>query len=109
MLTGKNKQQFEEWYAEHFKCMNPLVQSVNQFYQLERFEMQLGVFLAYYDSKGIPISIEYFDKYNEADEGFYFKVGKKSFYIDNVFNTRNEACKEAFKQADKLMNQSVTL
>ena len=105
MVTGKNKEQFEKWYFEYFKCMNPLVQPVNQFYQLERFEMQIGVYLAYYDSLNIPISIEYFDKYNEADEGFYFKVGKKSFYIDNVFYTRNEAYKEAFKQADKLMNK----
>ena len=99
MITGKNKEQFEEWYGE-FTTYGTIIT-----FRLVPFEMQLGVYLAYYDSLDIPISIEYFDKYNYADEGFYFKVGKKSFYIDNVFDTRKEALKEALKEANKLRNQ----
>ena len=102
MVTGKNKEQFEKWYFEYFKCMNPLVQPVNQFYQLERFEMQLGVYLAYYDSKGYRITVNF----NNVI-GWYFKIKLDKILKSSGGNlkTINEAYKEAFKEADKLMNK----
>lgn len=107
MVTGKNKEQFEEWYFEHFKCMNPLVQSVNQFYQLERFEMQIGVYLAYYDSINYRIDVK--SKWTENKKGepmliyeLFIRGGIQSPWL-----SRNEAYKEAFKQVDKLKNGKI--
>ena len=111
MVTGKNKEHFEKWYFEHFKCMNPLVQSVNQFYQLERFEMQLGVYLAYYDSLSIfidsDLSYDLVDEElsDEWESGFWHKKDYRS--TKGYFNSRNEAYKEAFKQVDKLKNGKI--
>ncbi len=106
MVTGKNKEQFEKWYFEHFKCMNPLVQSVNQFYQLERFELQLGVYLAYYDSIGYVIDIMYLFAFKQYTFELENKGGDLNLpYKENLFNSRNKAYKEAFKQADKLINK----
>jgi len=62
MVTGKNKEQFEEWccslgkYVLVNKKYLGLVGSDGGFilyFSELPFEMQLGVYLAYYDIKGI--------------------------------------------------------
>ena len=52
-MTGKNKEQFEEWYNEEMTY--PLGNLYNGFYSLDH-EFQEGVIKAYYYSLGI----EYF-------------------------------------------------
>ena len=101
MTTGKNKEKFEKWYNE-FSTYGTIIM-----FRSLPFEMKLGVFLTYYDSLDILISVEYYDTGAISEEGYYFKCGKKSFYWDNVFNTRNEAFKEAFKEADKIVNNQL--
>ena len=94
MITGKNKEQFEDWY-------NRFDENYVDFKSLQ-FELQIGVYLAYYDSKGFTITLSY----NYAFD-WYFKIHLDKVYIpiQSNFNTRNEAYKEALKQADKLSNQ----
>jgi len=94
MVTGKNKEQFEEWY-------NRFDENYIDFKSLQ-FELQIGVYLAYYDSKGLTITLSYNYVFD-----WYFKIHLDKVYIpiQSNFNTRAEAYKEAFKQADKLNNQ----
>jgi hypothetical protein len=103
-MKGKNKEQFEEWYSKNVK-FNLVYIGLIKFYNLPH-EMQEGVIKAYYDSVGIPISTEYNDDVL-FEEGHYFKVGVKSNYKDNCFDTGNEAIIEAFKEADRLINESL--
>jgi len=99
MVTGKNKKQFEEWFYEFqqlYEYMN-----INYFLTM-KFEFQIGVFLAYYDSTRYKITTNHNDVI-----GWYFKikVGKTLKSSGGNFKTRNEAEKEALKETDKLMNK----
>ena len=55
MVTRKNNVEFEKWY-ELNDCEYDLI--LFDFYTLP-FEMQIGVYLAYYDSKGFYINVRY--------------------------------------------------
>jgi hypothetical protein len=123
MTTDKNKQQFEKWYNVKFRL--DLISSINSnnyivstspsidsFYKLP-FEMQIGVYLAYYDSLGIIIDIEA-DLYNDKNVFLYIWHINSFFEWDcsshndiPPFKTRNEAYKEAFKKADELINKQL--
>ena len=109
MVTGKNKEQFEKWLhdnydsievveeintIEYFICNNLTAYDI--FYNLP-FEMQIGVYLAYYDSKGIYVDIVSYDNQ-------YYWMPIVEYILESEHETRKEAYKEAFKQADKLMN-----
>jgi len=110
-LTGKNKEQFDKWYGVKYRMdlkssMNPNNYSVSvspprdAFYNLP-FEMQLGVYLDYYDSLGIDIIIDVL--INDEHEKRY-----TCWINDDCImscESRNEAYKEAFKKADDLINQ----
>jgi len=97
MVTGKNKEQFEDWYYTLEEDM--------PFFDFEvlRLEMQIGVYLAYYDYKGYRINIENF---MDIPDYFRFKINGSGKYDKESLSTINEAYKEAFKQADKLMNSN---
>jgi hypothetical protein len=88
----------------------------NQFYGIP-FQMQLGVYLAYYDSLNIDV---YVDKDCDLENGYlghyecfvWDKDGNGTAYYDidhkNINHpTRNEAYKEAFKKADELVNKEL--
>ena len=98
MVTGKNKEQFEKWYdrfGENYINFKSL-----------QFEMQLGVYLAYYDSIGYVIDIMYLFAFKKYTFDLENKTGDLNLpYKEELFNSRNEAYKEAFKQADKLSNR----
>ena len=101
MVTGKNKEQFEEWY-DRFTTYGTIIT-----FRSLPFEMQIGVYLAYYDSLGINIDVMYIfsaSSYSWDIENITSELGQMSDYCAG-FNTRNEAYKEAFKQADKLINK----
>jgi hypothetical protein len=122
MVTDKNKKQFEEWY---FKTGIELILTDNitdrelkaNFNELP-FEMQIGVYLAYYDSLGYDIRIK---KVKIEDDSFLYYCGlfgfssQKSLLDRNIINmiyecrkeARNEAYKEAFKKADKIINKLI--
>ena len=97
MLTGKNKEEFEKWYNRFdknyldFKCL--------------QFEMQLGVLLAYYNSRRFYINVRYCF---EVDYCWEIESKKKRFcFLSGCggYKTINKAYKEAFKESDILMNK----
>ena len=107
MVTGKNKKQFEEWFKKNFTEWNLYSKiSCIGVYSLP-LEMQLGVFLAYYDSKGYVIDVMYLFAFKQYTFELENKGGNLNLpYKENLFKTRKEAYKEGFKQADKLMNSN---
>jgi len=109
MVTGKNKEQFEEWYWIDFTRNKNIGLNVLAIIYKSPIEYQIGVYLAYYDSLSIFIDSDL--SYDLVDEelsddwesGFWYK---KDYHVTKgYFKTRNEAYKEALKQADKLMNK----
>ena len=97
MVTDKNERQFKSWYYN--ECLNEEIDYYS--FVLLPFEMQIGVYLAYYDSLDLLIGIEYQYGFKwtllEVNEGQDFHCGG--------FDTRNEAYKEAFKKANDLINK----
>lgn len=100
--TGKNKEQFEKRYYTFEEEL-----TISEFYELP-FEMQLGVYLAYYDSTKYKITINH-----NGVADWYFRITENRFYFIFLkssrgdFKTRKEAYKEAFKKANKLINKSL--
>ena len=109
MTTDKNKEQFEKWYLKDFmgyKDPRHLEQykkiELERFYNMP-FQMQIGVYLAYYDS--LPNMTIEICKTPSTGRWYYMiddNSGEKEFV-----NTRNEAYKEAFKKADELINKQL--
>jgi hypothetical protein len=63
MVTGKNKEQFEKWFKkssmyEEYIFLTQIDVSFNDL----PFEMQIGVYLAYYDHKEILINVTSFTR-----------------------------------------------
>lgn len=123
MITDKNKEQFENWVTDNEPLCrwafsygeNGLTFEEMDFYKLP-FEMQIGVYLAYYDSLGI--GIETLPRTNgQFDWSMTYPFNVGSFEPKNTpmkgnlpyqkewFKTRNEAYKEAFKKANEIVNQ----
>ena len=104
MTTGKNKEQFEEWYVNNDYEMMDL----RSFYN-SRFEMQIGVLLAYYDSLDQNITVE--PTFMDADNGemkWMYTIESHAVGTGKCgWETRNEAYKEAFKKANELINKDV--
>jgi len=103
MLTRKNKEQFKEFY-DNLKAGNYKIPYKN--FMAYPFEMQIGVYLAYYDSLGINIDVMWIfvsSSYSWEIENITGELGEMSEHCAG-FNTRNEAYKEAFKEADKIVN-----
>lgn len=106
MTTGKNKEQFEKWYLERFhKCDkddNWADYWLLRFYE-PSFELQIGVYLAYYDSFNYTIFVKKFiDKYTPFLRNTRLNVRYCDIKIGH--QDLNEAYKEAFKKADELIN-----
>jgi len=106
MTTGKNKEQFEYWYLEWRDKLKFFVE-VKRFYEIP-FEMQIGVYLAFYDSIGVKIATP------TNGKEFYYHIGIN--YENNQFEslTNNqyrttvvEVYKHAFKKADELVNKQL--
>jgi hypothetical protein len=95
MITGKNLDKFHRWYNKS---------KINVGYPLfmqYSFEMQIGVYLAYYDSFGMDVSVE------QVASTFDIMISdekREVLYEVYNFHSRNEAYKEAFKKANDLVN-----
>jgi len=110
LLTGDNKTKFEKWYQiDYLKIpddyITTLEMELEDFYE-QRFEMQIGVLLAYYDSLGIIIILRYDRllfryKYTikHVNKEFIFSRGKHE-------KSRNEAYKEAFLKVNDIVNKT---
>ena len=113
MVTGKNKEKFEEWccengnYALYNKKYLALMDEYDCFiiyFDELPIEMQKGVYEAYYDSLGNRI-----DTFFMPMSGQYgFEINEKFAGEDlDSFNTRKEAFTQALKEADKLINKEL--
>lgn len=110
MITGKNKERFKIFY-ETIKGGNYKIPYQN--FMAYPFEMQQGVYLAYYDSLKIIICVDVFE---DADEYIWHILEEdcmspffKSAECDllNLPNSRNEAFAKAFNKADELENKKL--
>ena len=106
MVTYKNKEQFEKWYINDCLKLDTPPKMPKAFMILfykERFERQIGVCLAYYDSLDVDVKV-----FKVSDLGYNGRVnGVLINYFGFMNSTRNEAYQEALKQADKLINDKL--
>jgi len=99
MTTGKNKEQIINWLWDNRNLWSGL--SPNEFFNKPLTE-QIGVYLAYYDSLGLPVSIEYFAL--EFPEKWYYKIGEAESYRDAPYDTRKEAQEAFLIEANDIIN-----
>ena len=107
MLTDKNKEQFEKWYKENISI--DLNQKLGElaFYNIA-FEMQIGVYLAYYDSLDYAIDV-YQEPMHEIESIYYgYEIlnNYRTIFSREDYKSRNEAYKEAFKKANSIVNNN---
>ena len=99
MVKGKNKEQFEIWFLLRKDLQIMFVgENILQIFSELPFEMQIGVYLAYYDSLDIVIETTK----NDVLNWWFFTINLEFFNAE--YKSRNEAYKEAFKRANKLIN-----
>jgi hypothetical protein len=98
MLTGKNKERFEQFYADKFQQGN--------FYRLSWFyglplSMQFGVYVDYADSIGYDVNVA------QHSGAFMFLMTNDTLDIWEEgfdYKTREEAIKAAIKAFDEIVN-----
>lgn len=106
MLTDRNKEQFEKWLgnSKRLKAILSFINDGGIKFEHTPFEMQWGVYLAYADSLGNPISTDLFDE----DEMHYFKIYPSITYSDtDGFDNQEEAQRAALKAFDELINKEL--
>lgn len=109
MVTGKNKEQFEKWLMINLGSNSSHIYSSYNFDQFP-LEMQIGVYLSYYDSLGYGITFGK-GRFTLKDKYYYWCIevdGVKGLYEQSETNTtRPEAYEQAFKKADELINEKL--
>ena len=116
MVTNKNKEQFEKWQKDENWFVDADMfgedyTNLEIFNELP-FDLQIGVYLAYYDNIRLSIEVKPIDNWDSWCFVIYGEDCQAPFY--QVLNsglieckTRNEAYKEAFKKADALINKQL--
>jgi len=103
-LTDDNLELFRGFYNERFLHQNQLL--LKDFFKMD-ISLQIGVYLAYYDSLDIRIMIIPFNsgstKYFDIEIEPRKKYGQPEI---SYFKSRNEAYKEAFKKANEIINNN---
>lgn len=94
IMKEKNKENFEKWFRLNFHWTIEDAGDGTYFNALP-FEMQIGVYLEYFNSIG------YYAQHSFEYKGFNAIMNGDSL---GLFDTMNEAYKEAFKKADELIN-----
>jgi len=102
-LTGKCKEQFEEWYCnsvfeshvekEHYRLV------LGDYFYIHSHSMKYGVYVDFFDSVGLYIN-------KLCPDSFEIQYGFDS-YIDysEVDRTRPEARTKAIEKANELLNE----
>jgi len=113
MVTGKNKEQFEKWFTDNYDSEFMPDDKFSRYiwFIKQPFEMQIGVYLAYYDSFGYFIEIKMLESSKDWIYQIWgidimsplFKMAEMD--VIEIPESRNEAYQEAFKKADELINQ----
>ena len=93
MVTGKNKEQFEEWFNSKplEDKTNPITPNYLSFFLKYPFEMQIGVYLAYYDSFGYVIDVMYLFAFEQYTFELENKGGDLNLpYKENLFKNNSK-------------------
>lgn len=105
MTTGKNKKQFKIFY-ETINGGNYKI--LYQNFMAYPFEMQIGVYLAYYDNLGVWIDVSFYKIHGSTFANCHYQIKTLEISLfQHTFNTRNEAYQEAFKKANELLNEKL--
>ena len=107
-LTGKAKVEFEKWFefdsgCKPFMHRNEYVTAIESFYNLPK-SMQCGVYVDFFDSFGIKISII------NISDAYWFVInnvnttGKKDRY-ECKYMSRPEARTTAIEKANEIYNE----
>jgi len=121
MLTGKAKEDFEKWicsksvkeFALNYlemtqkKFSNQINLSILNAFNCSPFSMQYGVYVDFFDSVGIKISI------SDMNEKYIYCVtfpiiseyGITDTFISPNINTRTEARQKAIEKANEIYNE----
>ena len=100
-LTDKCKQDFEKWLIHEFTAHQYLRDWL--FHKLP-FSMQYGVYVDFFDSKGIIISLGYAYFFDEEMFSWVITIGLDEVYSGDE-DERHEAREEAIKQANEIYNK----
>jgi len=109
LTTGDNKTQFNKWYINDYLDSNETeynkisTEIAILFFHKRRIEEKIGVLLAYYDSLVHLIIIDS----NNGGEWDYTVRYVHAYVSQGCFKSRNEAYQEAFKAANKLINDKL--
>lgn len=101
MLTGNTKEAFEKWYRK--SAYQDAVIFYEQFKRLS-FNMQWGVYLEFFDSKGITISTSHV-----IDGRTQLRIWRKLTLNDfaSKYPTRQQAQIEAIKKASMIREMQI--
>lgn len=109
MVTDKNKEQFEKYFTDNYDSEFMPDDKFSRYiwFIKQPFEMQIGVYLAYYDSLGVYINISFYKSNSTFANCSYKIISKGIDLFEHTFISRNEAYKEAFKKANELINKQL--
>jgi len=106
MVTNKNKEQFEKFLVNEIYSENEYhnkEDALSHFYTLKE-SMQIGVYLAYYDSLDFDVNVE---RISDLYDITILNSCREILYEKIEINSRNEAYQEAFKKANELINKQL--
>ena len=102
MVTGKNRKEFKKWYESQRMNFDDIYSIPYDVFMAYNICFQIGVYLAYYDSKEFHLSLDFINSK-------CYEVQIINSQLDSVLyysaDTRNEAYKAAFEKADELINK----
>lgn len=107
-LTGKCKQDFEKWFFDRFDYPTATIPFYGYWYKTHP-SMQWGVYVDFFDSMGIYISVMSSCSHNIKFKFYSFDVciEGNGFCIDiDDIKTRQEARQKAIEKANEIYNEN---
>jgi hypothetical protein len=98
-LTGKCKEDFDEWYKNPLRHKVALYRSI-KYWETFPDSMQYGVYVDWFDSVDTRVIIS-----NYWDYGEYFQVSVNDSIEVNEISTRQEARTAAIEKANEIYNE----
>jgi hypothetical protein len=98
ILTGKCKRTFLKWLKIRVNSKLHEIDNIEFWFNLQDESFKITLIIEWFDSVGIYITSDYF----ELNNGFYSEILDSNFEI--IKPTRQEAIKEAIKEANEIYN-----
>jgi hypothetical protein len=97
-LTGKCKEDFEEWFYSLDRLNDRYFNSIEMFYRIPQ-SMRCGVYVDWFDSVGMTVLIN-----TESTECWWGTILEEGI-MSPYFKTRHEALTSAIEKANKIHNK----